>query len=145
MRLLISFAALFSSVLLLQLGFGGVVPLDALSGTLLGFSSQQIGFLGSAHFLGFFIGCWWAPRLMGSVGHSRAFGAFTAAGTISIRLELLGYSKQTSVVVIPAVRWGAWATPSRATTTRRESTKHCMRAPCRRSFPCSATTASPTF
>ena len=89
MRLLISFAALFSSVLLLQLGFGGVVPLDALSGTLLGFSSQQIGFLGSAHFLGFFIGCWWAPRLMGSVGHSRAFGAFTAAGTISILAHMM--------------------------------------------------------
>ena len=22
----------------------------------------QIGLLGSAHFVGFFIGCWWAPR-----------------------------------------------------------------------------------
>ena len=84
MSLLISFAALFASVLLLQLGLGGVVPLDALSGSLLGFSAQEIGALGSAHFLGFFIGCWWAPRLMGSVGHSRAFGAFTAAGIIGI-------------------------------------------------------------
>lgn len=89
MRVLISFAALFSSILLLQLGFGGVVPLDALSGTILGFSTQQIGMLGSAHFLGFFIGCWWAPRLMGSVGHSRAFGAFTAAGTIGILSHMM--------------------------------------------------------
>lgn len=89
MRLIISFAALFSSILLLQLGFGGVVPLDALSGTQIGFSPQQIGMLGSAHFLGFFVGCWWAPRLMGEVGHSRAFAAFTAAGTISILSHMM--------------------------------------------------------
>ena len=80
MRLLISFAALFFSVILLQLSTGGVGPIDVLSGVQLGFSRQEIGMLGSAHFLGFFIGCWWAPRLMGSVGHSRAFAAFTAAG-----------------------------------------------------------------
>ncbi|WP_298680200.1 MFS transporter [uncultured Lentibacter sp.] len=84
MRLLISFAALFLSVALLQLSTGGVGPLDALSGLALGFSRAEIGLLGSAHFLGFFIGCWWAPRLMGSVGHSRAFAAFTALGAIAL-------------------------------------------------------------
>ncbi|MGY6537215.1 MAG: MFS transporter [Pararhodobacter sp.] len=89
MRLLISFAALFLSVVLLQLGLGGVAPLDALSGDLLGFSATEIGFLGSAHFLGFFIGCWWAPRLMGEVGHSRAFAALTAAGTIGILAHMM--------------------------------------------------------
>ncbi|MCB2136611.1 MAG: MFS transporter, partial [Rhodobacteraceae bacterium] len=89
MRLLLSFAALFLSVILLQIGSGGVVPLDALSGVSLGFSTQEIGFLGSAHFLGFFVGCWGAPRLMGSVGHSRAFAAFCAAGTIGILAHML--------------------------------------------------------
>ncbi|MDZ4096875.1 MAG: hypothetical protein U1D35_18430, partial [Paracoccaceae bacterium] len=89
MRLLISFAALFLSVVLLQLGSGGVAPLDAISGASLGFSKAEIGLLGSAHFLGFFIGCWWAPRLMGEVGHSRAFAAFTAAGTIGILAHML--------------------------------------------------------
>ncbi|MCX7645196.1 MAG: MFS transporter [Rhodobacteraceae bacterium] len=89
MRLLVSFAALFLSVILLQLGSGGVVPLDALSGAVLGFSTNQIGLLGSAHFLGFFVGCWGAPRLMGSVGHSRAFAAFCAAGTIGILAHML--------------------------------------------------------
>jgi len=84
MRLLVSFAALFMSVALLQLSTGGVGPLDALSGIALGFSRAEIGLLGSAHFLGFFIGCWWAPRLMGSVGHSRAFAAFTALGAIAL-------------------------------------------------------------
>ncbi|NDD43018.1 MAG: hypothetical protein EBZ27_10455, partial [Rhodobacteraceae bacterium] len=84
MRLLISFTALFLSVILMQLSSGGVGPLDVLSATELNFTTQQIGFLGSAHFVGFFIGCWWAPRLMGSVGHSRTFAAFTAMGAIGL-------------------------------------------------------------
>jgi MFS family permease len=84
-----SFFALFLSVILLQLSSGGVGPLDALSGIKLEFSTQQIGMLGSAHFLGFFIGCWWAPRLMGSVGHSRAFATFTAAGAIGLLAHMM--------------------------------------------------------
>jgi MFS family permease len=89
MRMLISFAALFLSVLLLQISSGGVGPLDALSGLELGFSTSAVGALGSAHFVGFFIGCWWAPRLLGSVGHSRAFAAFTALGAISLMAHML--------------------------------------------------------
>lgn len=89
MRLLISFAALFLSVVLLQLSSGGVGPLDALSGLSLGFSRAEVGMLGSAHFVGFFIGCWWAPRLMGSVGHTRAFSAFTATGAIGLLAHML--------------------------------------------------------
>lgn len=84
MRLIISFAALFLSVILLQLSTGGVGPLDAISGLTLNFTKEQIGLLGSAHFVGFFIGCWWAPRLMGNVGHSRAFAACTALGAIGL-------------------------------------------------------------
>lgn len=86
---LISFAALFASVVLLQLSTGGVGPLDALSGLVLEFSTPQIGLLGSAHFFGFFIGCWWAPRMMGNVGHSRAFAAFTATGAIALLAHML--------------------------------------------------------
>jgi MFS family permease len=89
MRLIISFAALFFSLILLQLSSGGVGPLDVLSGAALGFTNQEIGLLGSAHFAGFFIGCWWAPRLMGSVGHSRAFAAFTATGAIGLMAHML--------------------------------------------------------
>lgn len=89
MRLIISFAALFLSVILLQLSSGGLGPLDALSGLKLGFTNTQVGFLGSSHFLGFFIGCWWAPRLMGTVGHSRAFAAFTATGAIGLLAHMI--------------------------------------------------------
>lgn len=89
MRMIISFAALFLSVILLQLSTGGVGPLDVLSGLKLDFSRQEIGLLGSAHFFGFFIGCWWAPRMMGSVGHSRAFAAFTASGAIGLMAHMM--------------------------------------------------------
>jgi len=82
MRIIISFIALFASISLLQLSSGAIGPLDVLSGISEGFTSTQLGLLGSAHFLGFFIGCWWAPRLMGTVGHSRAFSAFAATGAI---------------------------------------------------------------
>ena len=82
MRLLITFSALFISIALLQLSSGAIGPLDVLSGTQEGFSKPQLGLLGSAHFLGFFIGCWWAPRLMGSVGHPRTFAVFAATGAI---------------------------------------------------------------
>ncbi len=82
MRILISFAALMLSVILLQLSTGAISPLDALTGLQQGFSKTQIGLLGSSHFFGFFIGCWWAPRLIGTVGHSRTFAVFAAMGTI---------------------------------------------------------------
>ena len=83
MRILLSLAALLLSVILLQLSSGGLGPLDALSGFELNFTTAQIGLLGSAHFVGFFIGCWWAPRLLGTVGHSRAFAATGAIGLLA--------------------------------------------------------------
>jgi len=82
MRTLISFAALFLSVALLQLSSGAISPLDALGGLKIGFTTTEVGLLGSSHFLGFFVGCWLAPRLIGVVGHSRTFATFAACGAI---------------------------------------------------------------
>ena len=48
MRMMLSFAALILSVVLLQLSSGGVAPLDALSGLMLDFTATQIGLLSSA-------------------------------------------------------------------------------------------------
>ncbi len=87
MRLVISFAALFLSVFLVQLGSGSLGPLDALSGAGFGWSAGEIGLLGSAHFAGFFVGCWAMPRLIGHVGHSRAFAAAAALGAIGVLLH----------------------------------------------------------
>ena len=84
MRMVISFSALFLSVILLQVSSGGVGPLDALTGLSLGFTKGEVGLLGSSHFIGFFVGCWWAPRIMGGVGHSRGFAVFAAMGAIGL-------------------------------------------------------------
>ncbi|GGL60573.1 MFS transporter [Wenxinia marina] len=89
MRLLLTFAPLFLSVILLQLSSGGVGPLDALVGLAQGFTPGEVGILGSAHFLGFFLGCWWAPRLMGTVGHARAYASCTALGAIGLAAHVL--------------------------------------------------------
>ena len=89
MMIAISFFSLFLAVILLQLSSGGVGPLDVLSGLQEGFTTQQIGLIGSSHFIGFFIGCWWSPRLIGVIGHSRAFAVFAAAGTIGILAHML--------------------------------------------------------
>lgn len=89
MRLLLTFTPLFLAVTLLQLSTGGVGPLDALSGLALNFTTGQIGLLGSAHFVGFFMGSWWAPRLMGEIGHIRTFAAFTVAGTVGLLAHML--------------------------------------------------------
>ncbi|NIA70843.1 MFS transporter [Pelagibius litoralis] len=87
MTTLLSFAALFASIFLVQMGSGSLGPLDALSGSVLGFSTEEIGLLGSAHFLGFFLGCYVAPRLIGDIGHSRTFAAAAAIGAIGALLH----------------------------------------------------------
>ena len=89
MGMILSFTSLLLSALLLQLGSGALGPFDVLSGIELEFTGQQIGLLGSAHFIGFFIGCWVGPRLIGLIGHSRSFAVFAAAGTIGILLHMI--------------------------------------------------------
>ncbi|WP_422367849.1 MFS transporter [Pelagibius sp.] len=87
MTTLLSFAALFLSIFLVQLGSGSLGPLDALSGSVLGFTTEEIGLLGSAHFFGFFLGCYITPRLVGDIGHSRTFAAAAAIGAIGALLH----------------------------------------------------------
>lgn len=82
MRTLITFAALFGSVALLQLSSGAISPIDAIGGLQSGFTPTQVGLLGSSQFIGFFIGCWLAPRWMGTLGHARVFSVFAACGAI---------------------------------------------------------------
>ncbi|MGB0504892.1 MAG: MFS transporter [Pikeienuella sp.] len=91
MRTIISFAALFLSAAFVQLSSGALSPLDALAGSALGFSARDIGLMGSTHFLGFFLGCWLTPRLMGAIGHSRAFAAMAAIGAIGALLHPVFY------------------------------------------------------
>ena len=83
MKILLSLVALLASVLFVQLGSGSLGPLDALSGKALNFSSIEIGLIGSAHFLGFMIGCYITPLLISRVGHSRTFASLASLGAIS--------------------------------------------------------------
>ena len=87
MAALLSFTALFFSIYLVQLGSGSLGPLDALSGSVIGFSTEEIGLLGSAHFVGYIIGCYVTPRLVGDIGHSRTFAAAAAIGAIGALLH----------------------------------------------------------
>ncbi|MEM7240167.1 MAG: MFS transporter, partial [Pseudomonadota bacterium] len=87
MRALISFAALFLSIFLVQMGSGSLGPLDVLAANARGFTAEEIGLLGSAHFAGFFIGCYLAPRYVGSIGHSRSFAAAAAVGATGALLH----------------------------------------------------------
>jgi MFS family permease len=87
MGTLLSFTALFVSIYLVQLGSGSLGPLDALSGAEIGFSTEEIGLLGSAHFVGYIIGCYVTPRLVGDIGHSRTFAAAAAIGAIGALLH----------------------------------------------------------
>lgn len=87
MRLIISLSALLFSVLFVQVGSGSLGPLDALSGLEYGFSSTAIGYLGSAHFVGFFVGCVLSPYIVVRSGHARAFAVMAAISAISIILH----------------------------------------------------------
>ncbi len=87
MRLIISLSALLVSIIFVQVGSGSLGPLDALSGLTLGFSSTSIGYLGSAHFVGFFFGCVFSPYIVVRSGHARAFAVMGAMSTISIVLH----------------------------------------------------------
>ena len=87
--LLLSFSALIVSTVFLQLGNGAIAPLDALAGLDASFSNFEIGLLGSAHFLGFLLGCWITPILMGQVGHVRTFTVLASVGAIGCLLHPL--------------------------------------------------------
>lgn len=64
---------------LLLLGNGLLSTLIALRGSLEGYSDQMLGLMGSAYFIGFFVGTYVVPPLIRRMGHIRAFNFFAAA------------------------------------------------------------------
>lgn len=61
----------------------------ALRGAQEGFSSTIIGFMGTAYFAGFLLGCLAIVRIMRSVGHIRAFSALAAIAASSTLIMAL--------------------------------------------------------
>ena len=89
MQILLSLSALLISAFIMQLGTGTLGPLDALSGLTLGFTRTEIGLIGSAHFLGFIIGCFASPYLVRRAGHARTFSFVTGLSVIAVLLHPL--------------------------------------------------------
>ncbi|MBN9278280.1 MAG: MFS transporter [Hyphomicrobium sp.] len=81
--------ALLLSASILMMGnglFGVLVPIRA---NIEHFSSYDIGLMGSSHFAGLIIGCLLWPRVIGTVGHIRAFAALTALATMTPLLHAI--------------------------------------------------------
>ena len=57
-----------------------LIPLSA---TAAAFPPLSIGLIGSAYFIGMFVGCLAAPRIIAHAGHIRAFAAFVAVATVT--------------------------------------------------------------
>lgn len=73
-----SVAAVLASVAFLVTGQGLQQTLLPVRGSLEGFSSVQLGLLGSCFSLGYVVGCLGTPRLIIRAGHARAFAALVA-------------------------------------------------------------------
>lgn len=81
-------ALLLGSALLLFAGglHGMILPLR---GSEEGFSAFALGVLGTGWAIGYVAGCFFAPRLVGAVGHIRTFGVMCAFAAVSILLQAL--------------------------------------------------------
>ena len=82
-----SVLSLFISTSFLLVGGGLLVVLLPIRGQLDGFSSSQIGFIGTGWAIGFTLGCILVPKLVRRVGHVRTFGALAALLGIIVLLN----------------------------------------------------------
>ncbi|MDD9730015.1 MFS transporter [Mameliella sp. AT18] len=81
-------ALLLGSGLLLFAGgmHGLILPVR---GAAEGFGATELGLLGTGWAVGYVAGCFYVPRIVGSVGHIRAFGVMCAFAAIAILLQAL--------------------------------------------------------
>lgn len=54
-----------------------------------GFSAASLGLLGTGWAVGYVLGCWRGPRLVGKVGHIRAFSVMSAFAAVALLASLL--------------------------------------------------------
>lgn len=88
------------SVAFLIMGNGLQLMLLPIRGGIEGFSSFQIGLLGSGYFFGFVLGCALTPRMIIRVGHIRTFAALVAVASAAA----LGYPMAVDALVWVALR-----------------------------------------
>lgn len=77
-KMLLPIMALLFSVALLLVGQGLLLTLLPLRAQTHGFTPTEIGFTGSAYFIGFVVGCLVVPRIVRRAGHIRTFAALGA-------------------------------------------------------------------
>ncbi|SEN81545.1 Predicted arabinose efflux permease, MFS family [Pseudorhodobacter antarcticus] len=80
----VTIVAILSCAALLFAGNGLFQTLLPIRATQEGYSSALIGWLGTAYFGGFTIGCFLGPKIIMSVGHARTFAGITALLTATI-------------------------------------------------------------
>lgn len=84
---LVPITSLMIGTALLLLGNGLLSTLIVLRGSIEGFSDQTLGMMGSAYFLGFFIGTYVVPRQIRRMGHIRASNFFCALIAVCVLLH----------------------------------------------------------
>ena len=97
-RSLIAVFALLCGTAFLQAASGLQSMIMPLRGQIEGFSITQLGLFGTAWAAGFVFGCVVAPRLVGRVGHIRAFGILSAFGAAVVLV---------SGIIVNPVTWMA--------------------------------------
>lgn len=70
---LLSIGAILFSAAIFIAGNGLIGTLIPVRARLAGFSTDTLGLVGSAYYVGFVLGCFAGPRLLARVGHSRTF------------------------------------------------------------------------
>lgn len=96
--ILASVFALLSSVAILLVGHGLQLSLVPLYADNLGWGATIIGYIGSAYFSGFVVGCLTIPRVVARVGHIRTFGVLVSTATAA--LLVVGILQVTLVWVV---------------------------------------------
>ncbi|MCB1513006.1 MAG: MFS transporter, partial [Hyphomicrobiaceae bacterium] len=81
-------ALLFGSALLLFAGGMNSLILP-IRGTIEGFDAGSLGLLGTGWAIGYVLGCIFNPRLVGKVGHIRAFAVMASFAAVSVLISLL--------------------------------------------------------
>ncbi|MCU9839740.1 MFS transporter [Ruegeria sp. WL0004] len=83
----VSTLLLGSALLLFAGGMNGLIL--PIRGTQEGFSAASLGLLGTGWALGYVAGCFYTPRLVGKVGHVRAFSVMSGFAAVAVLLSLL--------------------------------------------------------
>jgi MFS family permease len=91
-------ALLLSSAFLLMAGglHGLLLPIQ---GTINGFSTVQLGLIGTGWSVGFLAGCLLMPGMVRRVGHVRSYGVMASVAAVSILLNLLIVSPEAWITL----------------------------------------------